>query len=214
MDHFVIEQVKQYKTIAIFRRVPDALTIPMAQALYEGGIRLLEITFDQADPERLAVTCRTIQRLVERFDGRLLVGAGTVMSPEEVRSAASAGAAFVLAPNTDPAVIREALARNVEPVPGAFTPTETAAAAEAGASLIKIFPAGILGPSYLRALRAPLNHVHLLAVGGVTAENQRDYLEAGAIGTGVSSGLVDPALAERGAFDEITERARRYKLWK
>ena len=213
MDNKTLERIKRYKTIAIFRGVPEALTLPMAEALYIGGIRLLEITFDQQDPERIPKTCTLIEALVSRFGEKLGIGAGTVLSAEEVRSAAAAGASFMLAPNTDPLVIRAALEVGAEPIPGAFTPTETVVAAQAGASLIKVFPAGMLGPAYIKALAAPLSHVRYLAVGGITAENQQAYLDAGAVGTGVASGLVDTELARKGAFREITERAMQYKLW-
>ena len=213
MDNKILERIKRYKTIAIFRGVPEALTLPMAEALYEGGVRLLEITFDQRDPDRIPKTCALIKSLTDRFGDQLGIGAGTVMFVEEVRSAAAAGATFMLAPNTDPLVIRAALAVGAEPIPGAFTPTETVLAVQAGASLIKVFPAGMLGPAYIKALAAPLSHVRFLAVGGITAENQQAYLNAGAIGTGVASGLVDTELARKGAFKEITERAMQYRLW-
>lgn len=213
MENKTLERIKRYKTIAIFRGVPEALTLPMAEALYEGGVRLLEVTFDQQDPDRILKTCALIESLTDRFGDKLGIGAGTVMSAEEVRSAAAAGAAFMLAPNTDPQVIRAALDVGTEPIPGAFTPTETVLAVQTGASLIKVFPAGMLGPAYIKALAAPLSHVRFLAVGGITAENQQAYLDAGAIGTGVASGLVDPELAREGAFKEITERALQYRLW-
>ena len=155
----VVDRIFEGKIVAIARRVPVDRIVPTAEALYDGGIRLMEITFDQADPECLRLTPRIIEALSARFPDMLL-GAGTVMTREQARAAADAGACFALAPNIDPGVIDEALQCGMVVIPGALTPTEVAYAHKLGAAMVKLFPAGDLGMGYLKSLRgrSPTSH--------------------------------------------------------
>ena len=183
--------------------------MPAAEALYEGGVRLMEITFDQADPECLKLTPRMIEALNTRFPD-MLVGAGTVMTREQARAAADAGARFALAPNVDEAVIDEALKHGLVAIPGALTPTEIAHAYNLGAAMVKLFPAGDLGMGYLKALRGPLPHIPLMAVGGVDLKNIADFFKAGAKAVGLGSNIVDNRLIAEGRYGELTGLAKAY----
>ena len=165
------------------------------------------MTFDHAAPGGLEDTLAAIRAL---RDTDMCVGAGTVMSPEEVRLAKEAGASYIISPNTNPAVIRETKSMGLVSIPGAMTPSEVAEAWSLGADLVKLFPAGVLGPAYIKALKAPLKHIPVTAVGGVTPENTPGFLSAGCAGVGVGGNLVSPKLVSEGRWEEITAAARAY----
>lgn len=210
MSAFIVSAVREHRIIAILRGVPPEWVADTAQALYEGGIRLLEITFNQSSPTRLEDTARSIRSALGRMAGGMLVGAGTVLTPEEADAAADAGATYILAPDTNPAVIETANRRGVAAIPGAMTPTEIAFAYRCGAAIVKLFPTGNLGTGYIRAVTAPLSHIPLLAVGGVDEHNLHDFLQAGVVGVGIGSNIVKNSLIAEGRFGELTELARRY----
>ncbi len=206
----IIEKLTQHSLIAILRGVPSEKAVPVAHALYDGGIRLLEITFDQrTDGTETLDAIRKICEVRDTMPG-LIVGAGTVMNPDQVRKAHQAGAAFILAPNTDPAVIGAAKALSMPVIPGAMTPTEITAAYALGADVVKVFPASVLGPDYIKAIHSPLPHIPLLVVGGVDLNNLSSFIKAGAIGTGIGSCLVDRSLIQTDRFDQLTMLARQY----
>lgn len=205
----MVDKVCEHKIVAIARRVPVDRILPTAEALHEGGIRLMEITFDQADPECLRVTPRMIEALAARFPD-MLIGAGTVMTKEQARAAADAGARFALAPNIDPDVIDEALKQAMVAIPGALTPTEVAYAHKLGAGMVKLFPAGDLGTGYLKSLRGPLPHIPLMAVGGVDLTNLSDFFKAGAKAAGIGSNIVNNKLIADGRYSELTKLAQAY----
>lgn len=206
----ILKAVETHKIISILRKVAPEQVVDTVKALYEGGIRILEITFDQGSKTCIEDTARSIRLVREAFGPELLVGAGTVLTTDQVKAAGAAGATFLLAPSVNLAVIAAAVDRGLEMIPGAFTPTEVVGAYEAGAAMVKLFPAGALGTSYLRAIGAPIGHVPLLAVGGVDENNFRDYLAAGVLGVGIGQGIANNALIKAGRFGELTALARRY----
>ena len=132
------------------------------------------------------------------------------MTVEQTQAAKDAGATFILAPNVNFSVLEKARALGMGTVPGAMTPSEIAGAYEAGADVVKLFPAGELGIGYLKAVRAPINHIPLIAVGGVDHKNIGDFIRAGAIGAGIGSNIVNNRLIAEGRFQELTELARLY----
>jgi 2-dehydro-3-deoxyphosphogluconate aldolase/(4S)-4-hydroxy-2-oxoglutarate aldolase len=138
-----------------------------------------------------------------------LIGAGSVLDAETARMAVSAGARFVVGPTLCPDVIRICRRYDVVSIPGAFSPAEIAAAWEAGADIVKVFPGGLLGPAYVRELRGPMPHLRLMPTGGVTLDNAADFLAAGAVAVGVGGALVERGAVERGDYAAITARARR-----
>ncbi len=206
----VLAAIGQERLIVIVRGIPADQLIPLAEAMYAGGVRLLEVPYSADGRVSDEETAEKIGRLVSHFAGRMYIGAGTVLSERQVELTAAAGGRFIISPNTEESVIAKTRALGLVSLPGAMTPTEIEAAHEAGADLVKLFPAGALGPDYLKAVRAPLSHIGLLAVGGVDKENAAEYLAAGALGIGVSSGIVDKGLLGRGDYAGITRLAAAY----
>lgn len=199
-----LEQILRYKIVAILRgcepeRVPDIVT-----ALAEGGVRLLEITLNSpaaVDLIRLVTAC---------MGDRLLVGAGTVLTPTEAEMAIDAGARFVLSPSLDTETIQVTKDLGAVSIPGAFTATEILNAWRSGADIVKVFPAS-LGASYLRDLRGPLPQIRLMPTGGVNLHNIRDFRAAGAVAYGIGSALVPPGQeTSAGALEELRQRAAAY----
>ncbi|MCR5090104.1 MAG: 2-dehydro-3-deoxyphosphogluconate aldolase [Oscillospiraceae bacterium] len=204
-----LERIDRHRLIAIVRGAEPERCTQVAGALLRGGIRLMEITYDQARPESWEATAGAIREIGRVFGGELSVGAGTVTSPELAELTARVGGSFAVAPDTDVRVIRRCGELGLVAIPGAMTASEIKTAHEAGADYVKLFPAGCLGPGYLRAVRAPLNHVRLLAVGGIDEGNLRDFLRAGAVGAGIGGNLANRDWIARGEFEKITETARR-----
>ena len=207
----VIRIIEEEKAIAILRGGQGKDALNLAEALSAGGIKLMELTFDQKDEDARKKTVIDIAMLNEALGDKMLFGAGTVTSKEMVRMAYSAGARFIISPDTNPDVIRLTRELGLVSIPGAFTATEVMTAYRAGADFVKLFPADLGGPAYIKALKAPLSQVKLLAVGGVKVENVTDYLKAGAVGAGLGSCLFTPAQIRNGEWETITENARRLK---
>jgi 2-dehydro-3-deoxyphosphogluconate aldolase/(4S)-4-hydroxy-2-oxoglutarate aldolase len=204
----VIERITNTKIIAIARGMEESAIIPLAEALSAGGISMMEITFNQAKPESFESTATGIRALREKFDEKLLVGAGTVITPDLVDLAFNAGALYIVSPDTNTEVIKHTRELGLVSLPGAMTPTECLAAHNAGADFVKFFPASDLGPGYLKAIRAPLSHIRFLAVGGINEKNAADYIRAGAEGLGVGGNLVNKDWIAAGEWDRITALAR------
>lgn len=206
----VIKKVFEKKVIAIVRGVYGDDCLKLAQALYDGGIEMLEVTFDQSKPESLSMTSDTIAALNEKLGDRMIFGAGTVTSIEMLLLAEQGGAKFIVSPDTNEAVIRKTIADGLVSMPGAMTPTEIVTARSYGADFVKVFPAGNLGASYIKAVRSPLNNIPLLAVGGVNENNIADFIAAGCCGAGCGGNLVNKKWIAAGEFDKITELARTF----
>ncbi|MEF9880311.1 MAG: bifunctional 4-hydroxy-2-oxoglutarate aldolase/2-dehydro-3-deoxy-phosphogluconate aldolase [Clostridia bacterium] len=206
-----LEWVKEKKIIAIVRGLPPTYMRKLAEALYQGGINLMEVTFQQAKPETWQDTGDAIRNISAHMEGRMLVGAGTVMNERQLELARAAGAEYIITPNTNPQFIRKVKACGLISFSGALTPSEIVAAFEAGADAVKVFPAGQLGPAYIKAVRAPLAHIPLMAVGGVNEKNARDFISAGCCGVGVGGNLVNKEWIEQGQWDKITALAAEYR---
>ena len=210
MSQAVLDKILAGKIIAIVRGIPSSQIVSLAAALEKGGVGCIEVTFDQSSEAAAQDTLTAIRAIKEALGECVCVGAGTVMSVEQVRQAAEAGAEYMISPNVDEDVIRETKRLDKVSIPGAMTPTEAAFAYKCGADIVKMFPAGILGVDYIKAVKAPLKHIPLSAVGNVTVENCAQFLKAGAAGVGVGGNLVSKKLVEEGRFDEITAIARAY----
>ena len=206
----IMERVRAGRLIAIVRGL-DGRHIPgLAGALLAGGISMLEIAFDQTRPETWKETGEAIKSVSREFGGRILVGAGTVMTAKQLEVACDAGAGYIISPDVNTEIIRETKRLGLVSFPGAFTPTECVTAYNAGADAVKLFPAGRLGADYIKAIRAPLSHIPMLAVGGVSQKNAADFIKAGCIGLGVGGMLVNREWAANGEYDKITALAREY----
>lgn len=203
-----IQAIAQEQVIAILRGIQPKDIVQTAEALYRGGIRLMEITFDRSGVIPAEVTCASISLASEALAGKVLVGAGTVTTVEHVEMAYRAGAKFLISPNMNESVIRRTVELGIVSIPGALTPTEIVAAHEAGAHFVKLFPAGNMGPAYVKAVCAPLNDIRILAVGGINAKNAGEFIKAGSCGIGVSGNLANRSWIENGEFDRIEAVAR------
>lgn len=202
--------LRKTRLVAILRGVSSEQVLDIASALYEGGVRALEVTFDHDDCDCVAHNCECIHEICSCFPDDLLVGCGTALTVEEVEKSIEAGGRLVISPNTDVAVIRRTRELGAVSMPGALTPTEIVTAYEAGADLVKLFPAGELGVDYIRAIRGPLGYIPMMAVGGVRPETVAAFLEAGVIGFGVGGELVRKEFLRKGDMTGITARAREF----
>ncbi len=205
----IIERIKKEKIIAIVRGLPEEKIIKTCRALEKGGISAIEVTFNQSSPTCIEDTCKGIQSISDQLEG-VCVGAGTVMTLDQLEKAVEAGAKYIISPHTDINLIKRTKELGVVSIPGALTPTEVAMAYDAGADFVKLFPAGNLGIGYIKALMAPINHIPMLAVGGIDAGNTREFLQLGLAGVGVGSSLVNMQLIEADKYDELTALASEF----
>lgn len=205
----IIKKIEEEKVIAIVRGIDPEKSIGVAKALYEGGIRLIEVTFAHNKPETFKDTKNSIEEISKMFDGKIEVGAGTVLMPEQVDMAVEAGAKYIISPDVNADVIKRTLERGLVSLPGALTPSEIVKAHNLGADFVKVFPASSLGAGYFKAVKAPLSHIKLLAVGGINEDNAADYLSAGAVGLGVGGNLVNAKHIENGEYSKLTETANK-----
>ena len=203
-----IECIAKNIIIAIARNVPLDKIISVGQALYDGGIRLIEVTFNQSSSSGMQDTKQAIKVLCDKFGDKLCIGAGTVMSVEQAQIAYDAGAKYLISPNVDVNVIKKTNDLGIVSIPGALTPSEIAIAYNAGAHFVKLFPAGTLGIDYIKAVMAPINYIPMLAVGGVDEKNIKDFLNIGLKGVGVGSNIVNNKLINEGKFEELTKLAK------
>lgn len=197
------EQIRRTGAVAILRLTDHSHTLDVARALADAGLDVIELTLDH--PAALDALRAMADALLP---DDVLLGAGTVRRPDQVTAAAAAGARFCVSPNVDASVIRASLAAGLEPLPGACTATEVASALDAGARMLKLFPAGPLGPGYLRALLGPFRDVELVPTGGIAHDAVAPWVAAGAAAVGLGSDLVGPQPGP----DDIDEIARRARL--
>src|SRR5713101_1091270 len=199
-----LRQVLDCGIVAVVRSPDSQQLVEVARALADGGVSVIEITMSV--PNALEV----LRQVRQALGDRILLGAGTVLDPETARAVLLAGAEFIVAPTVNVDVIRLCQRYDKLVMPGAFTPTEILSAWEAGADIVKVFPAEVVGPAYFKAVRGPLPQIRLMPTGGVDLNTAADFLRAGACCLGVGGQLVEPkAVADRN-FDRIRELARQY----
>jgi 2-dehydro-3-deoxyphosphogluconate aldolase/(4S)-4-hydroxy-2-oxoglutarate aldolase len=204
------QAILQTRLVAILRHVPTPLVGGVAQALAAGGVRALEVTFPSPHADAGRDTASAIGHLVRTLPGEVAVGAGTVLTVDQVEQAAQAGASFIVSPNTDQRVIARASELGLAALPGAATATECLAAHAAGASLVKLFPAGSLGLGYVKDLLQPLAGLPLVAVGGVNLDNAHQFIQAGCVAVGVGGSLVDQRLVQAQEFGQLRANAAEF----
>jgi 2-dehydro-3-deoxyphosphogluconate aldolase/(4S)-4-hydroxy-2-oxoglutarate aldolase len=190
--------------IAIVRTQNSAQVLPVAEALLAGGVIAIEISLQT--PNALAA----LRELRAKLDDRAVLGIGTVMNPAACHAALEAGAEYIITPTCRTDLVPIAHAAEKPIMLGAYTPTEAQTAHEAGADLIKIFPAEGLGPAYIKALRVPLPHLQLVPTGGVNVQNVAEYFKAGCVAAGVSGLLISKQVLQDSNWAELTRRAREF----
>ena len=194
-----IRDLERVPVIAILRGVTPETVVPVCEALYEGGIRFIEVTLNSVEP------LESIRKAAAHFAGRdVRVGAGTVLRPEDVDRVADVGGLYIISPNFNPAVVERTRKLGLISIPGIMTPTEAFTATDAGADLLKVFPASRFGPGYLNDLKAVLP-TPLIAVGGVKRNDLLDYLRI-AVAVGVGSSVYSPSWSPQ----EITQHTAEY----
>src|SRR5436190_6891284 len=199
-----LRQVLDGGIVAVVRSPDSQQLVEVVRALADGGVTVVEITMTV--PNALEVVRQVRQALGER----VLLGAGTILDPETARAALLAGAEFLVAPTVNLDVIRLCRRYDKLVMPGAFSPTEILSAWEAGADIVKVFPADVLGPAFFKAMRGPLPQIRLMPTGGVDLNTAASFLKAGACCLGVGSQMVEPKAVAAGNFARIGELARQY----
>ena len=205
----IISQIKANKVIAILRNVHLDKIEKTVEALYKGGIRCLEITFCQESDTCVEDTVQSIRIANSLFED-LLVGAGTVITEEQLLCASDAGVEFIISPTVNLELITLATEKKLLAIPGALTPTEILQAYNAGAGFVKVFPANNLGPKYIKAISSPLGHIPLMAVGGINLTNILDYYKVGCCSFGIGGNLVNMTMINKGDFEGLTYLAQQY----
>ncbi|MBP6824500.1 MAG: bifunctional 4-hydroxy-2-oxoglutarate aldolase/2-dehydro-3-deoxy-phosphogluconate aldolase [Acidobacteria bacterium] len=195
-----IQHIEAGKIVAILRGDFSGREEDIVAAMIGGGLTAVEVTLNSRD------AFAAINRLAKRFGSEIAVGAGTVLTPNEVLRAADAGAQFIVSPNRDIAVIEQTKKLNLVSLPGCFTPSEVVEAINAGADAAKLFPANSLGPAFVKALRGPLPQIRTVPTGGVTAELAREYFAAGAWAVGAGSELIGKDWFVEGGLQRLSER--------
>ena len=208
MKNQTIKRIMDEKIVVIVRGIDSDKIIPLAEAMYEGGIRALEITYNASNMNENAEVAGNIKKLVDHFGDKMIIGAGTVLTTGQVELTKAAGGKFIISPNVNKKVIKRTCELNMVSIPCALTPTESVDAYEAGADFVKLFPITNLGSGYVKAMKAPLSHIRFLGVGGIDENNMEEYMKAGVCGFGIGSNIVNKKLIEAGDFKAITELAR------
>lgn len=198
----VVDQIARTGLVAVARTESANSAIPLVGALLAGGVNIVEFTLSHRS------ALGSLEQAADHWGEQALLGMGTVLDPESARSAILAGARFIVSPSLNVGVIEMCRRYSIPVFPGALTPTEIVNAWQAGADVVKIFPASVVGPRYLRELKGPFPSMRFMPTGGIGADNLGDYLQAGAVAVGIGSNLVSPALVQAGDWTTITARAR------
>lgn len=201
----MLNQLMKHKIIAILRGINNEHADQTAQALIAGGISFMEITMNTDGAAQM------IERWQNKFGKQAHIGAGTVTNLKRAKEAVAAGAQFLISPNVDEAVIDYGRQHGLSVWPGAMTPTEIVKAYEAGADAVKLFPMASLGLGYMKEIKAPLDHIPIIATGGVDLHNIAEYFGAGAVAVGMGSKLVNMEWVREGKYELIIEKAKQFK---
>ncbi len=210
MKNQVIEAIDKNKIVAILRNIDSDKLVDTVQALYEGGIRLVEVTYSADGTVSDEETAANIRLLSEKFKDKMFVGAGTVLTPEQVKLTAENGGTFIISPDTNKEVIEMTKKLSLVSMPGALTPSEITAAHRYGADYIKLFPITNMGPEYVKAIAAPLSHLKFIAVGGIDQDNMADYLKAGVCGFGIGSNITNKKMIAEKNYEALIKLAEKY----
>lgn len=198
----IVDEIVKRKAVAVLRIKEPAKLKKVIESLNIGGISVAEITLTVPNAIKL------IEQMTNELDRNIIVGVGSVLNASIAEDAVKAGARYVVSPIFKKEIIETAHKYDIPAMPGCFTPTEIQTAYEAGADIIKVFPADVLGIDFFKGILAPMPHLRLMPTGGVTLTNAGDWLKAGACAVGVGSALLDKEAIEKENYDKLTENAR------
>lgn len=207
MNRFVEEYLEK-KIIVVCRGIDEEEIVNVAQALYDGGISFMEVPFDQKNPDTFALTARKISAVRKALDGKMHVGAGTVLTMEQFEIAKNAGAEIIVSPTLEEDVVTATKQAGLISMPGCATPSEITKAYKLGADLVKLFPSSVITLKTIKEISVPLNHIPLVCFGGVTAENIREVLATGVVGVGMGSAVLDKEALANKDYRKIMELAK------
>jgi len=197
----VLEKVKDLGLLAVIRGPSPELTVKMVEALVQGGVKGIEITYSTPNAEEVVKT------LADKFGNNILLGMGTLTKPDQTISAKNAGAMFLVSPVCEDTLVKAMVDSGLLAMAGALTPTEVFRAYNLGVDVVKIFPGSLGGPSYIKALKGPFPYIPMMPTGGVNAANAAEWFAAGVVAVGAGSELCPPQLAKEGKFSEISQKA-------
>lgn len=203
-----MEEFQQRKVIVVCRGVALEEIVNVAKAMYDGGIRFMEVPFIQNDPASFALTAAKIKAVKEGLGGKMHVGAGTVLTMEQFRLAKKAGAEVIVSPCMDETIIKATKRAGLIAMPGCATPSEMVRAHQMGAEYIKLFPASVTTMKMIKEIKLPLSHLKLICFGGVNAENVADVLATGVYGVGMASCVLDKQALKDRDYAKITQLAK------
>jgi 2-dehydro-3-deoxyphosphogluconate aldolase / (4S)-4-hydroxy-2-oxoglutarate aldolase len=199
-----LEKLQKLGIIAVIRGPTPELTLKMVEALVNGGVKGIEITYSTPN------AAEVVRQLDKKFSDQIVLGMGTLTEPTQVDEAIGAGARFLVSPICDPLLGKTMLASGVPVMIGALTPTEVYQAYKLGSDIVKVFPGSLGGPSYMKALKGPFPNIPMMPTGGVSVTNIGEWFTAGAFAVGAGSELCPPKLAKEGRFNEISMKAREF----
>lgn len=206
----VIESLKKYKFISILRNVSPEYSADVIKALYDGGVRIFEVTFNPSKDNTIEDTQKIIKDIYSLYGNTVVAGAGTVITMEFAEAAYDAGAKFLVSPCTSKSIIDFAKEHNIISIPGAYTPNEILNAYNMGADIVKIFPVAPDEIGYLKNVLAPLSHIPFIPTGGVNVNTIKPFLDLGAVAVAAGASVFTKEMAESGDFETITKRAREH----
>ncbi|WP_050180312.1 bifunctional 4-hydroxy-2-oxoglutarate aldolase/2-dehydro-3-deoxy-phosphogluconate aldolase [Domibacillus robiginosus] len=200
----VIEQLTAAPIVPILRKVPYEKSASIVQALIDGGVTSIEVTMESDRAEEI------IAESIQSHGSKVLVGAGTVLNVNDCRRAIEAGAQFIVTPALDEEVTAYAVEQNIPIIPGVFTPAEMMRAMKLGAEAIKLFPASVLGPAFIKDVKGPLGHIPIMTTGGITLETAADYIKAGAAAVGTGSALLKGDLIAASDWEGLKKETEKW----
>ena len=207
MNSFM-KEFSEKKVIVVCRGIAEEEIVNVAKALYDGGISFMEVPFDQKNPQTFELTARKVNAVRKALDGKMHIGAGTVITMEQFELAKSAGAEIIVSPTLEEDVVCATKAAGLISMPGCATPSEITRAYKLGADLIKLFPSSVLNLKTVKEIIVPLNHIPLVCFGGVNAENISEVLSTGVVGVGMAGAVLNKEALANKDYGKITELAK------
>ncbi len=199
----IVSKIIELKAVAVIRLQDPSKLIKVAEAIHDGGVKAIEITMTVPD------AINTIALAAKEIGNKVLIGVGSILNPEMAQRAIDAGAQYVVSPIFKKEIIEVSHKNEIPALPGTFTPTEVQTAYEAGADIIKLFPADVLGMAFIKGIKAPMPHLKVMPTGGVSLTNAGEWIKAGACAVGVGSALIDKQAIEEENYSILTENAKK-----